>query len=307
MTLSSSDSLESAETLFQKIHRIEIQSARLATNVLAGAYRSAFKGRGIEFSEVREYVPGDDVRTIDWSVTARMDRPFVKSFQEERDLTMFLVVDRSASCNFGSGQSLKSTWIAEIAAVLAFSAIKNHDRVGLIIFSDKVDLYLPPSKGLRHVLRVIRELLVERPYPHDVQASGSALKQALVLLEKTQVHSSICFVLSDFLSDGYQKAMQRTSIKHELINLCIVDPLEKEFPNIGLACVTDLETREQAIIDTTPEALSQFALKAAERLKSQERWMKKMGLGWIELQTNQPYIPLLRQFFKERGLRDNEN
>lgn len=281
--------------LFKKIRRIQIQTTHLAEDVLAGAYRSAFKGKGMEFEEVREYQPGDEVRHIDWNVTARMNHPFVKNFKEEREITVMLLVDISASSRFGSQNTLKNTLMAEIGAVLAFSAIKNQDRVGLILFSDQVELYLAPKKGLRHVLRVVRELLVFSP-----KHPKTDLNAALAFLGNVQQRSSICFLISDFLANGYEHQAKLIAKEHDLISVCVRDPNEENFPQLGLLQMQDLETGQNSIVDTNKDTLF-FRNLAQKGIEKTKRMMSSIGVDFIEIQTNQPYIPVLKNFFKIRG------
>jgi uncharacterized protein (DUF58 family) len=285
--------------LFKKIQRIQIQTSQLSKNVLAGAYRSAFRGNGLEFEEVREFREGDDTRTIDWNVTARMNGPFVKTFREERELTVMLLVDVSFSSQFGSKEHLKSELIAEIGATLAFSAIKNNDKVGLILFSEDVEKYIPPNKGSRHVLRLIRELLVFQPKKFKTN-----LGVALSFLEKVQRKASVCFVISDFLSPEFEKEMALTAKSHDLINISVTDPYEVEFPSLGLITLQDLETEKRILIDSSNRvAQRDFKKNSAERKDKQKQFLKKIGASFIDIQTNLPYMPPLRRFFTLRGKR----
>lgn len=278
--------------LFQKIQKIEIASSYLAQDIFAGAYRSIFKGQGMEFEDVREYIPGDEVRNIDWNVTARMNHPFVKNFREERDLTMFLVVDTSASCQFG-GQVKKSDIIAEIAAVLAFSAIQNNDKVGLLLYSDIVEKYIPPYRNRMHVLRIIRELLAFKP-----QHTGSNLEIALRYLGNLQLRSSICFLISDFLFPMPTKKIKLLAAKHDLISICITDPEEYNLPNIGLAAFQDMETGKELFLDT-----SQASSAMKEKVQQQKKAAASIGTDFIEIRTDQSYTSALKQFFKMRKTR----
>lgn len=285
-----------SKDILKTIRRIQIITTQLANDVLAGAYRSAFKGKGMEFEEVREYQPGDEIRSIDWNVTARMNHPYVKTFREERDLTVILVVDVSASSHFGSHFGSKSSLIAEIGAVLAFSAIKNNDKVGLLLFSDIIEKYLPPQKGVRHVLRVIRELLVFQP-----KKRGSNLAGALAFLGKVQAKSGICFVISDFQCHDYFQAAALVAAKHDLISILISDPYEHAFPRMGLATVADLETLDSAVLDTDSQILQKsYSAKSQERSLQFSQLMKKIGAGYIEISTDKSYIAPLRKFFKVR-------
>ncbi|KIA76568.1 hypothetical protein DB43_AB00330 [Parachlamydia acanthamoebae] len=283
--------------LFKKIRRIQIQTTHLAEDILAGAYHSAFKGKGMEFEEVREYQPGDEIRHIDWNVTARMDHPYVKNFKEEREITVILLVDISSSSRFGSQNLLKSELIAEIGAVLAFSAIKNQDRVGSILFSDQIESYLSPKKGSRHVLRVVRDLLVFIP-----QHQGTDLGAALAFLGKVQRKSAICFLISDFLTTGYEHQAKLIAQGHDLISICIRDPHEESFPNLGLLNMKDLESKSEALVDSNQNT-DKLRVEAEKRLKDAQFFMKTIGADFVEIRTDQPYIPILRKFFKIRGLK----
>jgi len=283
--------------LLKKIRRIQIQTTHLAEDILAGAYHSAFKGKGMEFEEVREYQPGDEVRHIDWNVTARMNHPFVKNFKEEREMTIMLLVDISASTRFGSQNLLKKELIAEISAVLAFSAIKNQDRVGLILFSDQIELYLPPKKGNRHVLRVVREILAFSP-----QHRGTNLNAALAFLGKVQQRSAICFLLSDFLTADYEHQVKLISKAHDLISIAVRDPFEQNFPRLGLLAIRDLELNTTSCVDTNQDA-DQFQQVAKKNLDEVQHTMKAAGGDFVEIHTDQSYVPILRKFFKIRAMK----
>lgn len=290
---------DNASALFKKISRIQFQTTHLADDVLAGAYKSAFKGRGMEFEEVREYQAGDEVRTIDWNVTARMNRPYVKTFREERQLTMTLIVDISSSNRFGSGRQLKSELIAEIAAVLAFSAIKNNDKVSLILFSDTVEKYFPPNKGTRHVLRIVRELLAYKP-----KGTGTNVAEALSFLGRVQQHSSICFLISDFICGDYAHEAAIIAKRHDLVGMAIEDQAEANLPHMGIVNFTDLESGEQRIVDTSAQSVDQELKKeTAERLSAQKKLMQRLGTDLLILQTNTPYMPVLKKFFMNRQRR----
>lgn len=282
--------------LYKTIHRIQIVSTQLANDILAGAYHSAFKGRGIEFEDVREYQPGDEIRSIDWNVTARMNHPYVKNFQEERDITVILVVDVSASSQFGGQHGLKKEIIAEIGAVLAFSAIKNNDKVGLLLFSDIVEKYVPPRKGTRHVLRIIRELLAFQP-----KQTGTDLKNALSYLGKVQRKSGICFLISDFLTKDYSHEIALISKRHDLISICITDPYEHHFPENGIVNFQDMESTTTVTSDTdSAELQKRFHDEAKKWIEIQEHIMKQVGAGFIKIQTNESYFDALHKFFKLR-------
>lgn len=288
-----------APEVFKNIRRIQIQTTHIVNELLAGVYHSAFKGSGIEFEEVREYQPGDDERSIDWNVTARMNHPYVKNYREERELTVMLVVDISASSRFGSSERFKNELVAEIGAVLAFSAIKNNDKVGLLLFSDQVEKYLPPKKGVRHVLRVIRELLVFKP-----QHVGTHLTPALQFLGKVQKKSGICFLISDFMGPDYSKAITPIAAKHDLITIAMVDTYEKQLPNLGIVTFSDLETNEEISIDTSnPRAVELFFQYNNDRLATHKKLMDRIGAGFIPLQTDRAYVDALRTFLQERKKR----
>ncbi|MGA8164128.1 MAG: DUF58 domain-containing protein [Waddliaceae bacterium] len=285
--------------VFEKIRHIQIRTAQFAEDIFAGAWHSAFKGQGMEFEEVREYQSGDDIRTIDWNVTARMSHPYIKVFREERELTVMLVVDVSASSRFGSHRQLKRDLIAEIGAVLAFSAIKNHDKVGLILFSQKVEKYIPPKKGIRHVLRVIRELLVFEP-----KHAGTDLADALSFLGGIQRKSCICFLISDFLCPEHAHECSLIANKHDLVSIAVSDPYELEFPNMEIVNVKDLETGEFSVVDSSDQRVhAQFQKKAQERLGKVEQLMKRIGAGFIFIRTDRPYLDPLRKFFKMKEIK----
>lgn len=284
--------------LYKKIRRIEIQTTQLANDILAGAYRSAFKGRGMEFEEVRAYLPGDDIRSIDWNVTARMNQPFVKNFREERDLTVMLLIDVSASTRFGSTSSFKNDLIAEISAVLAFSAIKNNDKIGVVLFSNQIEKYIPPAKGTRHVLRIIREVLAFKP-----QHRGTDLEGALSFLGNVQRRSAICFLLTDFICpENYAHELSITAKKHDLIAIALIDPHEKAFPRFGLINLTDLETGKTQLVDSSnPFFQEQFVSQSKKRENFYRASLQKNGAGLVEILTDQNYMLPLQKFFRTRA------
>tara|TARA_B110000438_G_scaffold228629_1_gene223234 strand:+ start:748 stop:1623 length:876 start_codon:yes stop_codon:yes gene_type:complete len=283
--------------ILKKVKRIEIQTRGLVNNFFGGEYHSVFKGRGMTFSEVREYQPGDDIRLIDWNVTARSGNPFIKVFEEERELTVFLIVDISASGIFGSRSQLKKNIGAEIASVLGFSAIKNNDKVGLILFSDEVVKYLPPKKGKSHVLRVIRELLYTTP-----DGDGTSIKNALEFLMKVSKRKSVVFLLSDFLDKEYWDSVRVVNRKHDLIGIKIYDPFENDLPNIGMLKVEDPETGSMFWIDTSyvPD-LQKMNNDNIRSLSDLEKESAKIGLDFISISTTEDYIEPLMKFFKRRG------
>lgn len=288
-----------SKEIFKKIRNIEMHTTQLANDLLAGAWHSAFKGQGMEFEEVREYQTGDDIRSIDWNVSARMNHPYVKVFSEERELTVLLVVDVSASSRYGSNNQMKRDLIAEIGAALAFSAIKNNDNVGLILFSEEIEKYIPPKKGSRHVLRVIREVLAFEP-----KSRGTNLLNALHFVGNIQNRSSICFLISDFICPHHPKEMSLISKKHDLISIAVTDPSELQLPNMELVELRDLETGETRLIDTSNKSeMVDFKKHSEQRLKSFEKLMKKTGAGFIDIRTNKPYLPAIRKFFKQREIK----
>lgn len=288
-----------SKEIFKAIRRIEIQTNRAVNDLLAGSYHSAFKGRGMEFEDVREYQPGDEVRNIDWNVTARMDFPYVKNYREERELTLTLLVDISASNQYGSGEKTKGELIAELAALIAFSAIKNQDKVGLLLFSDQVEYYLPPKKGMKHVLRLIRELLVFSP-----QSPQTDIRVALEYVGKVQKQQGICFLISDFLAPPFEKELALFSKKHDLIAIGITDPKEGELPHGGLIQFEDKESGEHFLVDTSDETFRvQYASQAMERQKSLAQAFQKSGADFLPLRSDGDYVQSLQMFFTKRKQR----
>ena len=285
--------------IIRKVRRIEIRTKRLVNDVFSGEYHSIFKGRGMEFEEVREYQPGDDVRIIDWNVTARYGHPFVKNFKEERELTVMLLVDASSSGEFGTAQRMKGEIAAELCSVLAFSAIKNNDRVGMIIFTDRVEKYIPPKKGSSHVLRLIREVLYFKP-----QHQRTDINCALEFLGRVMKRRSVVFLVSDFLSSDFEKMLSITNKKHDLIAIKIVDPREIELPDVGFIELEDTETGEQIIIDTKdPEvrrSFSEYALKEKTKI---DKGFRSIDLDSIHITTDRPYVEPLMAFFRVRAKR----
>jgi len=285
--------------ILKKVRRIEIRTNRLVNESLAGEYHSIFKGRGMEFSEVREYQFGDDVRTIDWNVTSRMGHPYVKKHVEERELTVILLVDFSASGEFGTRRQFKREIEAEICALLAFSAIKNSDRVGLIAFTDRVETFLRPRKGKDHVLRVIREVLYFRPL-----GRGTDIGQALQYMYRTITKRSVVFVISDFLGDGFERPLRVAARKHDLIAITVTDPREEELPPVGLIDLEDAETGRPVLVDASDRRTRErFRRWAAERRSGRESLFRSMGVDALELFTDRPYDAPLVRFFHRRALR----
>ncbi len=287
-----------AETL-KKIRRIQIRTSHMVSDLFAGQYHSVFKGQGMEFQEVREYLPGDDIRAIDWNVTARMGHPFIKKFVEERELTVMLVVDISRSNDFGSASQMKRDLAAEVAAVLAFAAIQNNDRVGLILFSGETEHYLPPRKGARHVLRVIRDVLHHRP-----QKSGTSISAGLDFLNSVANRKTVTFLISDFIDHDYERALAVSAKRHDLIAIQIRDQREQTLVPAGIIEWEDAETGRRVLIDTS-SASTRAALEdsSARRQSLLLDTFKKRGVDVIELRTGQPYAMELVRFFKKREKR----
>jgi uncharacterized protein (DUF58 family) len=297
---------EQAKEILKKVRQIELRTNRLVNDSLAGQYHSVFKGRGMDFDEVREYMPGDEVRTIDWNVTARAGRPFVKKFTEERELTILLMVDVSASGNFGSGPQSKRQMAAELASVLAFSAIRNSDKVGLVLFSDQIEQYIPPKKGRQHVLRVIREILFFEPH-----SRGTDIVRALDFANQVTSRRAILFLVSDFELPNQDQAMgdlrravRLASRRHDVVALHVHDLREAELPDIGQLAIEDAESGELIELDTTDEKVrSRFAELARQRLDNLRRALAAEGVDNLNLDTREPYEPVLRSFFKNRERR----
>ena len=282
--------------LLKKVRKIEIKTRRLSNNIFGGEYHSAFKGRGMTFSEVRSYQYGDDVRTIDWNVTARYNEPFVKVFEEERELTLMLLVDISGSEMFGGKKELKKNIITEISATLAFSALQNNDKVGLILFSDQIELYIPPSKGKIHVLRIIRELIEFKP-----KSKKTDISEAFKFLVDVTKKKSIAFVLSDFISDQYEKNLKIAANKHDLTGIRIYDKLEIEIPNLGIVPMFDQEAEKVKMVDTSSKKLRDDYKKF--NLINKKRFgdlFLKNGSGTINCSTEESYVKKLLNYFKSR-------
>ena len=285
--------------LAKKIRFIEIHTKRAVNDVLAGEYHSVFKGRGMEFDEVREYTPGDEIRTIDWNVTARTGQPYVKRYVEERELTVLFVVDLSASGTFGTREKLKNEVAAELCALLAFSAIKNNDKVGLIIFTDIIELYIPPGKGTSHVLRLIRDLLNFKP-----RQMRTDIAQALDYLGRITHRKAVVFLVSDFQAESYEKPLGIVARRHDLIAISITDPREKELPKIGLIELEDAETGETVVVDSgsflVRRQYEAIALERAERLAESFR---ASGVDHIPVRTGRDHVRDLVGFFRARERR----
>jgi uncharacterized protein (DUF58 family) len=283
------------DKILKKVRKIEIRTKRLVDGLMSGAYHSVFKGRGIEFSEVREYSYGDDIRAIDWNVTARMNHPFVKEFIEERDLTVYIVFDVSASSSFGS-ETTKKDYAIELAASLMFSAIRNNDNVGLALFTTGVESYMPPRKGKRHVLKLLRELVYYEP-----KNAGTDLEKSLIFLSRVIKRRSIIFIISDFYSGDFVRPLQILKKKHDIIALNLHDPREREIPPIGFIELEDSETGEQILVDTSDrefrESYAELVRKNQEMLEKQ---MQKAKVDLVQVDTNAPFEVPLRKFFRKR-------
>jgi len=297
--------MQSTKAKRSSMRALEIRTRRMVDESIAGAYHSVFKGRGMDFDEVREYSPGDEVRTIDWNVTARAGRPFVKKFTEERELTIFLVVDISASGNFGSGDMAKRDLAAEVASVLAFSAIRNSDKVGLILYTNRVERYLPPKKGRRHVLRVVRDILF-----HEPQGVGTDTAKTLDVVNHVLHRRAVVFLISDFEAAGdpsvaraaLRRAVRQTNRRHDLIAIHIEDPREKELPDVGIIALEDAETGEIIELNTARTSVrKRFNELSLERSKQLRNDLRAEGVDSVQLRTDTPYIPPLQRFFKSRG------
>jgi uncharacterized protein (DUF58 family) len=285
--------------ILKQVRHIEITATKLVDDLFGGEYESVFKGRGMEFAEVREYVPGDDIRTIDWNVTARSQHPFVKKYIEERELTVIFVVDGSKSLHFGSQEKLKATVAAEIAGLLAFSAVKNNDKVGLLFNTEQIEKYVPPKKGKSHVLRVVREILYYQP-----AGKKTNLRVALEHLYRILTRNAVIFIISDFLDTGYEKALKILHQKHDLIAIQIVDPREEKIPACGWLELKDAETDETMLINTGDKGFLDEYEKLALRRQSQLDFLFKLtGIDAIKIASGSSYIKPLINFFKRREAR----
>ena len=282
--------------ILKKVRRIEISTRGLVNEVLSGEYHSVFKGRGMNFAEVREYQYGDDIRSIDWNVTARTGAPFVKVFEEERELTVMLVVDVSASGDFGTRERMKGEVAVEICALLAFSAIKNNDKVGLIIFSDQVEKFVPPRKGKRHVLRVLRELLY-----HRSEGRGTNIRAALDYLNHVQRKKAVTFLVSDFRDSGFEKALAVAGRRHDLIAVRVGDLRERELPSLGLLELEDPETGERVVVNTSDARFrAAFTERSLASRGELDRTLRRGKVDVIDIETGEPYVRPLMRFFKDR-------
>ena len=285
--------------LIKKLRKIEIHTSRLANDQLAGSYHSVFKGRGMAFSEVRQYQPGDDVRFIDWNVSARMSDVYVKIFTEEREMTVMLLVDLSASEQFGSVARPKVETVAEISALLAFSAIKNNDRVGLILFTDRVERFVPPKKGRGHVMRVVTEILNAQP-----EGTGTDLRPALDLLGGVTKRRSVAFLVSDFIADGYEHQLKVAARRHDLIPVQVRDPREEELPNVGIALMEDLETGELVEVDTSdPWVREEYQRSVLKQWNAREQLFRRLRIDHVTVETHRDYVRPISDLFRMRQRR----
>ncbi len=285
--------------VMQKIRRIQIRTSHMVNEILAGAYHSVFKGQGMEFEKVREYVPGDDIRLIDWNVTARTSKPHIKILVEERELTVMLLVDASGSGRFGSVARFKNELAAELCAVLAFSAIKNNDKVGLIIFTDEVELYVPPGKGRRHVLRVIREVLYFKP-----KGVGTDIPEALHFMNGVTKRRAVAFLVSDFMEADHEPALRIANKRHDVIAVTVTDPREEELPNVGLVNVRDAETGREVLVDSSDARVRrEYAKAAADRAKERDEIFRRTRVDAIHVRTDRDYIDEIYRFFRMREMR----
>lgn len=282
--------------LLKKVRKIEIKTKGLSSQVFSGEYHSAFKGKGMAFSEVREYMPGDEIRTIDWNVTARFNHPYVKVFEEERELTVMLIVDISASEAFGTKEMLKREVIAELCAVLAFSATQNNDKIGLILFTDQIELYVPPKKGKKHILRIIRELIEFKP-----TGKKTNIKEALRYFTNMIKKRSIAFIISDFIDEGFEDSLKIANKKHDIVALKVEDEIEKELPNVGLIQMRDTETGQTKWINSSSKKTrTKYKANGIKRDRELKETFRKAGIDYTTILTNRSYIIPLMNLFKQR-------
>ena len=285
--------------ILRKVQRIQIVANRSVNDLLAGQYRSVFRGRGMEFDEVREYQPGDEIRTIDWNVTARAGTPFIKRFCEERELTVMFLLDVSASGAFGTGEQSKLDVMVEMVALLMFSALKNNDKVGLLLFADDVQSYFPPRKGKSNVLRLIREMVSVEPVPHE-----TSLDTALQFLNRVQKRRSVVFLVSDFQTEASRQALAVSNGRHDLVSITVSDPREHELPDVGFIIFRDAETGEVIEVDTRhPRVRELFRQQAAQRTEKVSTGLRRVGVDELSVSTTEPYATSLRRFFETRERR----
>ena len=287
------------EEILKKVQHIHIRARHTVNDVLTGQYESVFKGQGMEFEEVREYQPGDDIRSIDWNVTARMGHPFLKKFVEERELTVMLVIDASSSSRFGSVKQLKAELTAELCAVLAFSAIKNNDKVGLIVFTDRVEKYIPPKKGRRHVLHVISEALSFHPQGHRTNVAV-----ALEYLNRVTIRRTVTFLISDFMATDYEQALRTANKRHDIIAITVTDPRELELPKVGIIALEDAETGERLIVDTNSRRTrEEYQRNTRKEIEERQRVFRSTNVDTINVATHRPFTEPLLRFFRMREKR----
>lgn len=285
--------------ILRKVQRIQIVANRSVNDLLAGQYRSVFRGRGMEFEEVREYQPGDEIRTIDWNVTARAGTPFVKQFCEERELTVMFLLDISASGAFGTGEQSKLDVMVEMVALLMFSALKNNDKVGLLLFADEVQSYFPPRKGKANALRLIREMVAIEPVPRE-----TSLDEALQFLNRVQKRRSVVFLVSDFQTAASRQALAVSNGRHDLVSITVSDPRERELPNVGFVNFRDAETGELVEVDTRhPRVRALFQQEASRRTEQLSAGLRRAGVDQLAISTTEPYATSLRRFFESRERR----
>ncbi len=291
--------------ILKKVQQIQIRTSHLVTDALAGEYVSVFKGAGMEFEEVREYQPGDEIKTIDWNVTARMGHPFIKRFVEERELTVMLLVDLSASGDFGSATQFKKEVATELCALLAFSAMKNNDKVGLITFTDRVEKFVPPKKGKKHVLRVIRELLFNEDETGDEKKKHQTdISIALEYLAKVAARRTVTFLVSDFIATGFEKSLRIANKKHDIIAVTIADHREQLLPDIGFVELEDAETGEIMVVDTSDKnAMLSHRLTTSQMIEDRKKMFRSVGVDEIPIMTNEPYVEPIMKFFRARERR----
>jgi len=288
-----------AQDIFKKVRKIEIKTRGLSNQIFSGEYHSVFKGRGMAFSEVREYQFGDDIRNIDWNVTARFNHPFIKIFEEERELTVMLLIDVSGSNNFGTQGQLKQDVVTEIAAVLSFSAIQNNDKVGVIFFSDIIEKFIPPKKGTSHILRIIRELI-----DFKAENNGTNVAEALRYLTNVIKKKSTAFIISDFMDEGFDKAIQIANYKHDLIAIRVTDKREKEIPDVGLVQILDAETGITKWIDTSSSIVRKlYAKRTLEKATKLDKTFARFGVDMAKVYTGEDYVKPLMNLFKKREAR----
>ena len=285
--------------ILRKVQRIQIVANRSVNDLMAGQYRSVFRGRGMEFDEVREYQPGDEIRTIDWNVTARTGVPFIKRYCEERELTVMFLLDVSASGAFGTGEQSKLDLMVEMAALLMFSALKNNDKVGLLLFADDVQSYFPPRKGKSNVLRLIREMVAAEPVPRE-----TSLDTALQFLNRVQKRRSVAFLVSDFQTEASRQALAVSNGRHDLVSITVSDPRERELPDVGFINLQDAETGEVIEVDTRhPRVRDLFRQQAARRSEDVSTGLRRVGVDELAVSTTEPYATSLKRFFETRERR----